>query len=261
MFRRPVSGLAIRGGLTLLELVVVMAILVALAGLLIPLMPGLFSKASTAAGATNLDEINKAVQLYATQHNDLYPNNLDSIVLTSGNLASYVPPGLSGPWFSQGNSTTLSADLSSLSIAGISKVVEMIEKPDAVGDWNPTYFPYGDNADTAPSPVAISHLAYVDPTVAAGLFAVPSDGRYVMLGLGKYSAISGEGMVQAPVFFSATGTQDPDHVYARYGLVFQTAGAGGKALTTAKYLGSVAFDYYSLKNGDQMIYQNQMVNK
>jgi type II secretory pathway pseudopilin PulG len=250
--------------LTLLELVVVMGILAALAGILVPLMPGLVAKSNSTAGMTNLDEIAKAVQLYASQHNNEYPNDYDALVDSSGNLQSYVPNGF-GSWFTAGSSSTLSADLSALSFVGISNVVPMIPTPSGtIGNWNPTYFPYGTDATVTPTPVALGGtgggLAYVNGSVAAGLFGVPADGRYVIFGLGKYSTISGVTMAQPPVYLSATNGYDPDHVYARFGLVFQTAGSGGTALISAKFLGAVAIDYYGLDGQDQLMYQNQMVN-
>jgi Tfp pilus assembly protein PilE len=274
MFRRNVNSRPARSALTLVELVVVLAILAALAGIVIPLMPGLVAKSNSTAGMTNLDEIVKAVQLYASQHNSEFPNDYDSLVDSSGALQSYVPNGF-GSWFSQGtsgtggsgtgSSSTLSADLAALSLVGIDHVVPMSTQPTGtIGDWSPTYFPYGTDATVIPTPVALGGsgggLAYVNGSVAAGLFAVPSDGRYVIFGLGKFSTISGVTMAQPPVYFSATNGYDPDHRYARFGLVFQTAGAGGTALIQAKFLGAVAIDYYGLQNQDQQMYQNQMVN-
>ena len=68
-----------RGGLTLLELVVVMAILIALAGILVPVFPDLLARASTSTGATNLTEVAKAVQMYQGLYRS-YPDLLDSLV-------------------------------------------------------------------------------------------------------------------------------------------------------------------------------------
>ena len=269
MFRRPGNGFTVRSGLTLLELVVVMAILAALAGILIPLMPGLVQKSSTTAGATNLDEIDKAMQLYASQNGGFYPDQLDSLADSSGDLLSYVPNGF-GSWFQQGTAANVTADygtlggMSPLLDAGINYVVQPIAQPTGtVGDWSPTYFPYGTNATTPPTPAAITQLAYVQPSVVQNLFGagLPLDGRYVIFGLGKYSTIVGKGMAQAPVYFDSTQGKDPDHAYSRFGVIFQTAGAGGAPLITARYLGSVAMDYYGLKNTDQMFYQNQLINK
>ena len=48
-----------RKGLTLLELVVVMGVLVAIAGLLVPLLPNLIATANNATGAVNVAELTK----------------------------------------------------------------------------------------------------------------------------------------------------------------------------------------------------------
>ena len=267
MFRRKRKNGLVRSGLTLLELVVVMAILAALAGIIIPMMPGLVQKADTTAGLTNLDEVVKAVQLYAAEHNNLYPNNFDSLLDSKGALLSTVPPGTGAPgsgvatWFTKGSSNTTSADVAALYQAGITSAVPTISQPSPLGDWSPTYFPYGPDSTVAPTPVALSsaNLAYVNSNVVAGLFGVPTSGTYVIFGLGKYSTISGSALAQPPVYFSTTQGYDPDHAYARFGLVFQTADANGPLLA-AKFLGAVAMDYNGLENQDQQMYTNQLIN-
>ena len=82
-----------RRGLTLMELVVVMVILIALAGILLPLFPSMLTRAHTSSTATNISEANKAVQLYYNMYS-AYPNNLDNIAAgitssTSGNTTTY----------------------------------------------------------------------------------------------------------------------------------------------------------------------------
>jgi len=68
-----------RKGLTMIELVVVLTILVALAGIVVPLLPSMVSHAHTAAHATNVVEIDKIVEAY-NMLNHGYPDNLDSLV-------------------------------------------------------------------------------------------------------------------------------------------------------------------------------------
>ena len=53
-----------RKGLTLIELVVVMTILVALAGLLVPTFASMLTRGHTSTCSTNIGEVNKAVQEY-----------------------------------------------------------------------------------------------------------------------------------------------------------------------------------------------------
>jgi len=55
-----------RRGLTLIELVVVLAILVALAGLIIGNFPSLIKKASRSTGSASVGDIDRAVQIAYT---------------------------------------------------------------------------------------------------------------------------------------------------------------------------------------------------
>jgi type II secretory pathway pseudopilin PulG len=58
-------------GFTLLELVVVMFILMALAAIIVPLFPSMVERAHRASQATNESEITKAVQLYQGLYGNL----------------------------------------------------------------------------------------------------------------------------------------------------------------------------------------------
>ncbi len=65
-------------GLTLLELVVVMTILIALGGIVVSLFPGFLKMAHTSTGATTMPELNKIFEMHhQTQRS--YPNSLDNL--------------------------------------------------------------------------------------------------------------------------------------------------------------------------------------
>lgn len=53
-----------RAGLSLMELVVVMAILIALAGLVVAILPSMLTRAHTSTHAANIAEIVRNMQLY-----------------------------------------------------------------------------------------------------------------------------------------------------------------------------------------------------
>src|SRR5207245_6349560 len=85
----PIRKSPARRGLTLMELVIVLVILVALAGIVIPLLPNMLTRAHTASAATNMQEVIKLIATYA-QLTFAYPDGWDS--LTDGaNIVSYVP--------------------------------------------------------------------------------------------------------------------------------------------------------------------------
>jgi type II secretory pathway pseudopilin PulG len=258
-----------------MELVVVMVILVALAGMVIPLFPNLIGRAQTSAGATNLGEVAKAVQMYYNLNGNRYPYNLDSIVDAAGAIPSYVPNPTSAPAGYGGNTSstpdlapyTLSSttnDFTALANAfntnpstGTITLAQMIDAPasSAGTDWNPTFFPYGTSAAAGATFSALSNtstVAVLNAAAANRVFGVPSTGigtqqpTYVVFGLGKYSAMSGNSMTDSPVLFNTASGYDPNTVYARVGLVFQTADASG-SLTTAKFIGAIEFSQYGVR--------------
>jgi prepilin-type N-terminal cleavage/methylation domain-containing protein len=273
------KGSPSRSGLTLLELVVVMAILAALAGIVIPLMPNMISKASSSSGATNLSETVKAVQLYAAQNGDQYPDNLDSIVDENGVIAGYVANAAVGG--SGTSSTTLQLtpytlnanDLAALNAVGIAHVTQMISATDLAGyqaqfPASATYSTAGTfNASTGlllPNPVALagpstggtggtttagSTVAGVAGTVATQKFGVPATGTYIVFGLGQFASIVGNAINKAPVWINPAAGYDPNSKYARLGLVFQTADANGP-LARAVLIGAVQFSGNGLLSQD-----------
>lgn len=76
-----------RPGLTLLELVIVMTILVALGGIVMNLLPNFLTKAHDSVTVTNIQEVNKAISGFLGT-NLSYPNNFDSIINSNGAIYS-----------------------------------------------------------------------------------------------------------------------------------------------------------------------------
>jgi len=79
---------ASRRGLTLLEMVVVIAILIVLAGVLVPLMPNLQFDAHCANGATNNVELGKALETYRVIQGK-YPDGYELMLSSSGAPNAY----------------------------------------------------------------------------------------------------------------------------------------------------------------------------
>ena len=86
------GGLPRRRGLTLMELVVVMAILVALASILVPIFPSMLERAHRSTQATNASELTKAIQLYLSTNGSL--NGCD--LLTDGTTVINYLPAVTG---------------------------------------------------------------------------------------------------------------------------------------------------------------------
>jgi len=269
-----------RRGLTLLELVVVMAILAALAGVLIPMFPNLLTQSHSSAAATNVAEVTKAVQMYNTEYT-LFPNNLDSLVDTSGTLFQYLPMvsttmmnGMSPQLTLDLVPTTPSAnDVSALNAAGLTTVLNLQEGAGTGvtnSVWSPTFYPYGDGTvvngsgtTSAPAQTTIStsgKLAQLSAAAAQRLGLVSSTATantYYVFGLGDYSSMQGAAMDQAPVHWMANMTMNgavmsmsPSTVYSRFGLLFQTT-SGTTALSTAKFVGTVLLTGTGVANGSK----------
>ena len=68
-----------RTGFTLIELVVVLLILAALAGVLVPVLQNMVQKSHGSSGAANHEEIAKSIQLHEAQ-TGLQPNDYDSLI-------------------------------------------------------------------------------------------------------------------------------------------------------------------------------------
>jgi prepilin-type N-terminal cleavage/methylation domain-containing protein len=250
-FRRTTS----RRGLTLMELVVVMVILVALAGILLPLFPNLLTKAHTSTAATNMSELTKAVQTY--YYSSLqYPNNLDNIaglVGTPGTAPATNPSNanvtlVGAAASSDLSTTTLTATTSAaLTNVGITSVLETTVPASAatIGNWTPTYLPYSTVSSTTgiPTPSTINTtVVTVQPNAITrefGYSTAANTATYVLLGLGNYSSMAGTALQEAPIHFDDSPNGEPNVAYCRYGLVFQTTDDAGNALSAAKFIGTV----------------------
>ena len=163
--KMSVRGSSARRGLTLLELVVVMAVLACLAGILVPVASSMIYRSHAATAATNNVEVTKAVQLYASLTNQQYPNQLDSIVDaktgagTPAQIATYVLYGQDAGTLAQLTfGTLLPTEVQALAAAGITTVAPMVENPnkpntngDYQNDWSATFFPYGNDSTATPT--------------------------------------------------------------------------------------------------------------
>lgn len=230
-----------RRGLTLMELVVVMVILAALAGILLPLLPGMVKRAHTSTSATNVSEVAKAIQTHQALYLSL-PNNLDSLVDSTGAYVDYLPAS-GGTDLA---TLTLDDDLAeSLEHAGITTMAQMIDTPAApVGDFNPTFFPYGTNKAVAPASTALADgvvVASVTGTAANRLFGAPLTASYAVFGVGSRTSMQGKSLQEAPVHFGDHEDGAPHLAYSRYGVVFQLTDADTNPLDAARMVGIVAF--------------------
>ena len=259
---RSCCGSRERAGLTLLELVVVMAILVALGGLLVPLLGNYLHRANVASCTTNIPELDKWMQTYLHLHAE-YPDRFDNLAIGS-DLASYVMAGdFSSGTSSGGPSITARpledvsgrSDAESLTNSGITTLCNMVEN--AGGDWNPTIWPYSPNSSLAAGTTSVvtgMSVATVTET-GARLCGLPwnSSGsnqyKYVVFGMNTPCTLFRIIVEEAPTHFADTPTEDPATWYMCFGAIFMVRDGNGNVLENAKYMGAVAFHGFGLATG------------
>lgn len=241
-----------RQGLTLLELVVVMAVLVAIAGILVPLLPNMLVTANNSTGAVNVTELTKAVQLYQ-ESNAGYPDGYDSLIVSGG--TALAPQVLASTWAGASTSlpvvSTWTADqITSLNAAGITTVYNMVDMtttptPSATfpgvattttgSGMDKTTTPTATTISTS-TPLVTATPAYVQSVFGTG--AVPTADltngtAYVVLGVGAECSIVGNhqcGIAEAPVRGTPGQGDDPSQTYGRFAVVYRVD-AGGNAAT------------------------------
>ena len=249
-----------REGLTLLELVVVLVILVALAGILIPLLPGMISRAHTAEHGTNCVETTKAVEMFNIINRG-YPDQLDSLMGSSGSsLSTKLPPIGGTPCGGDLTTNTLTTiTAAALNNANITTAWNLNDSSSTTDLLDPTTC-YSGTATVASgstvamlSPAAISRL-YNDPPANAPTGYVP--GTYVVFGLGTKATMIGKpgGMFDAPLHFSddPAAAGDPTKTYGRYALVFVIPG-NATTNTVAQFVGALALHPDALMGADAAV--------
>lgn len=252
-----------RRGLTLIELVVVMSILIALGGLLVPMFASMLTRGHTSTCSTNIGEVAKAVEQYQLLYGT-YPNNLDSFVDTNGALITYFANGAACPtqYLTQGVTqaggqvtlgTPTAAELTALQNAGITTVMPMATYALPATGFDPTFNYYtdylnpgttGTGAATPQSVATATGLAYIDPTantLAAQLCTKMGwalTGRYVVLGVGTRNTMVGKTMVSAPVHYGDQPVLNPEYGYEHIVAVFKVSDSATSAFTTAQMVGA-----------------------
>jgi prepilin-type N-terminal cleavage/methylation domain-containing protein len=237
-------------GLTLMELVVVMAILVAIAAILVPLLPEYLGKANQSAAATNMSELEKAIQTFRTTYSR-YPNYFDSMLTSSNAKPSYVSQPKDGDTNLMTVGTLSDTQFQRLSRQGIKQVYNLTSNTTGT-DFHATLNPYGAQLPLA-SGSSVWKLArtagdggYNDEVFNRGVLPgmiMNNDHDYVLLGIGKYCNLCGpDGLVkEAPVFGQHKSQNTPSTSYQRYVAVFDVGSATDTDLMKpAKFVSIVA---------------------
>ncbi|WP_254510181.1 type II secretion system protein [Anatilimnocola floriformis] len=224
---RIVSGRT-RRGLTLIELVVVLLVLAALAGMLVPVVQNMVQKSHGSAGATNIGEIAKAIGLFESQ-TGRHPDNFDALY-DGTNLVITAGSGLTAAAIDDD-------DLESLNTIGIKAY--MVHDP---ATTNKTFEPYALTAVptvlASGSQVAILSAANVQalglqPTVLRTATTEPASSpvKYIAFGVGQRTTTIGKTMLDAPVHFPEAG-ENPLTTYSRFLAIYAIPRVGPARLAS-----------------------------
>lgn len=231
-----------QSGFTLIELIVVMAVLTVLAGLILPKLDLFKDKANNAAGASNVAGLDRFVTAYKVQK-DLFPDFNDSL-LTSGsnNLYTKLDPNLTGsqtgaPTRLTTTTITNTNELRSLQRVGLTSVLDHNASAQVPGDSAATSTPRAlavsdtvatiNSSDTTAQAI-LRHL-YPDTNGV-----VPATEKVVVFGCGPRNQLVPNTLLVAP-FYANT---DQNSFYNRYLLVYALQTNGDRA----RFLGTLGAD-------------------
>lgn len=259
-----------RSALTLLELVTVLVILVALAGIVVPMVANLQSQARYSTAGTNLSEMARLVSAYQSKFG-FYPDGWDTLTVGTA-LATYLPGNETGTGSLLSNYLTTSTAIAPGSALAVplTNVGIVNFYPFVAAPANPTFYPYGIAETTTtggttlpniPTPVSLNAasanagsvtLAQLTSLGAQKLNLPNSLGPanptaatpvYVVLGLGSRNSMIPKTILDAPVRTADNGVSGPNSLYCRFGVVFQITDstAALNPLTAAILVGVVDF--------------------
>lgn len=218
-FRRCVHR---RRGLSLLELLVVLTILIALGGIVVSTLPGVLSRTQVATAAANVPEIDSTIRRTAMLQQGQIGNRFDSLVSGSASIDGGVPAYLGGA-SSFETATLAPAEVQALAKIGITELVPASPDTDnaTYGSHNQLPVPISDN----------SRVCVLNPDLAVTMlrsdwnFDAEPNAKYMIVGLGEQSSLVGGGagaaFLEAPVHFSDARDEDPKTMYSRYLLVIE----------------------------------------
>lgn len=233
-----------RRGLTLIELVIVIAILTVLGGLVVRTLPNMLKRTHLSKCSDTISSLNKSWgESFAL--NTKYPDRYDSLLASDGSAFTKLTPGLTA-LVSPTSLTT--AETTALSSIGVRTVVDL--NPAAVdvtydsaplGVARRSLASGGQVAELTPpgsasgtTPIAVSWNA--NPLKLRRHIESTDTVKYLVFGVGSNCTAIGAGKLlqEAPVHFGADDTINPSTVYQRYLAVFSLA-TNTKGEVTARF--------------------------
>ncbi len=246
-------------GLTLLELLVVITILIAISGIVVATLPGLLNRTSTATDVANISQIDATVKRHMVLRQGRVGDRFDSLLVgegRSGQVADYV-----------GGSENFAvidlkqADIVALNAIGITELI-----PAASETNNATF----DSHLAEPVELSTrSRVCSINPDVAEQLMydiwnIKPEDQKtYLIFGIGSRCSLVGGAsdatFGEAPVHFSDDALSNPKTMYSRYLIVVELDQNSGDT-SRARYIGTAVPGMNGLSSLGQKLQQHYSSN-
>lgn len=251
---KPSSARRNRAGLTLIELVVVLVILAALAALVVPRLSGISAQSQSAANASVVEEVNRAVQMFEARYGK-HPQGWDSLMNTDGSFYSKLHPNITQSTDvtkpSLQIATLSDLQVSSLNSAGIFGFHDAVETRTDGGpsDNSTAWHGITSNAKAVTlvkTPIAQGHgSTFIDKAFSIDQYKSNWNNEFVVVGLGGPTSLKGATMTEIPLVQSA----DPTKYYSRVLCVYMVPGTSTTATGfKAQYIGSFLPDGTSLRS-------------
>jgi type II secretory pathway pseudopilin PulG len=227
-----------RRGLSLLELLVVLTILIALGGIVISTLPGMLKRTQVATAAANIPEIDSTIRRSAMLSQGRIGNRFDSLISGAASLDGDIPAYIGGADAFQTASLS-AAEVDALREVGITELV-----PASAETENATFSSHDQPPVAIGSDTRVCTLGseIADTTLRRDWNLEPIEGaKYVVVGLGEQCSMVGAGPQAAfsepPVHFSDDRDQSPEAMYSRYLLLIELKPVN-ESESVARYIGA-----------------------
>ena len=227
----------IKNNFTLVEIAVVLVVLVALAGLVVPKALGYAQRSHSSTGAANIANLESNIARYQME-SFAYPDNWDSLLDASGDIYSDLsdePPAVNV--FS--TITLTEEHVEALEHAGIENVLDCVDdvEPGSFGSFSvPNAIEVGDT-------LAVVANTSIIPALFGNNWNTTANDIYFAFGIGENVTAIGKTISSAPVDFPE-GAETPEDSYRRFIAIFHVDPTEDHA--ALKFVGVVANDHNEL---------------
>lgn len=227
-----------RRGLSLLELLVVLTILIALGGIVVSTLPGMLKRTQVATAAANIPEIDATIRRNAMLSQGQIGNRFDSLISGAASLDGNIPSYIGGVEAFE-TSNLSAAEVEALRQVGVTELVPAAAETENATFSSHDQLPVAIGSDTR---VCMLTADVASTTLRQDWNFEPVDGaKYIVFGLGEQCSLVGAGVKAAfsetPVHFSDDRDQSPDEMYSRYLLLVELKSTN-ESESVARYIGA-----------------------